>query len=108
MFVLWLIVIIVIVSWGAPCAYDDSSETGITCDCPYVSSPEAISQPLSVANFQCAESNPCTDSIHNSVTTTTAFVEDALTGESDSAFCFTEDVPMGPSPDMEMEMDDLP
>jgi len=55
--------------WGAPCYKTPGTPTGITCDCPYMSTDSMVAQPLSLAGKgECAAHpplyNPC-DHIHN-------------------------------------------
>ena len=58
--------------WGAPCVkvpITPDTPTGITCDCPYMSTDSPDAQPLSLAGKgECSANpvyNPC-DNIHNS------------------------------------------
>jgi len=55
--------------WGAPCERTPGTPTGITCDCPYMSTDSPVAQPVSLTGKgECSANpvyNPC-DFIHNS------------------------------------------
>lgn len=71
--------------WGAPCERTPDSPTGITCDCPYMSTDSPVAQPLSLAGKgECSANpiyNPC-DYIHNS---------QLPMADVQSDFCFIEE-----------------